>query len=313
MATNLLYFSLLLITLGAASGAILIANYLRKSYPSNFVESLFYYVILMCAFGVYGIWGLIFIKIILTGITLSENLQTMISYGIPFLGFPFLIMGWYMYLKFCYELSGSKVGRTASISYFFFLLFFFIVLGWSIAQKSGEVISLPGIGILYVYLVLDVLLTTWGLTILIHKSFKIITLTDVLVRNYVLLTAIFLILKIMSAYMYYLFPTSIPIFILFFFLAVVIPLVYFYSQRDRFIEMETSKSESSSIDNLIARYGITRREREIIKEVCSGKSNQEIADALFISLQTVKDHTHRIYLKMGIKSRAQLIRVIQLK
>ncbi len=313
MATNLIYFSLLLITLGAATGAILIANYLRRSYPVNFVQSLFYYVILMCAFGVYGIWGLIFIKVILTEVTLSDNLQTMISYAIPFLGFPFLIMAWYMYLRFCYELSGSKVGRLASVSYFFFLLFFLIVLGWSIAQKSDEVITMPGIGIIYVYLVLDVLLTAWGLIFLIIKSFKIKTITNVPVRNYVLLTAVFLLLKIISAYIYYLFPASIPVFILLFFLAVVIPVIYFYSQKDRFIVMNKSGSELSSLENMIARYGITKREQEIIKEVCSGKSNQEIADTLFISLQTVKDHTHRIYLKIGIKSRAQLIRIMQLK
>jgi DNA-binding CsgD family transcriptional regulator len=311
MATNLIYFSLLLITLGAATGAILIANYLRKSYPVNFVESLFYYVILMCAFGVYGIWGLIFIKIILTEVTLSENLQIMISYAIPFLGFPFLIMGWYMYLRFCYELSGSKVGRTASISYFFFLLFFFIALGWSIAQKSDEVTTIPGIGIIYVYLILDILLTAWGLISIINKSFGIKVMKDMPVRNYVMLTAVFLILKIMAAYIYYLIPAAIPVFILLFFLAVVIPLVYFYRQKERFIVM--NKGELSSFESLIARYGITQREREIIKEVCSGKSNQEIADALFISLQTVKDHTHRIYLKMGIKRRVQLIKLMQLK
>ena len=75
--------------------------------------------------------------------------------------------------------------------------------------------------------------------------------------------------------------------------------------------MDAGGSEMSSFDNLIARYGITRREREIIKQVCSGKSNQEIADTLFISLQTVKDHTHRIYLKMDIKSRVQLIKTMQ--
>jgi DNA-binding CsgD family transcriptional regulator len=313
MVTNLIYFSLLLITLGAATGAILIANYLRKSYPVNFMESLFYYVILMCAFGIYGIWGLIFIKIILAEVTLSENLQTMISYAIPFLGFPFLIMGWYMYLRFCYELSGSKVGRSASVSYFFFLLFFFIGLGWSIAQKSDEVITIPGIGIIYVYLVLDVFLTAWGLIFLMIKSLRISTMGLMPVRNYVMLTAIFLLLKILAAYMYYLFPAAIPVFILLFFLAVVVPMVYFYNQKDRFFIMENGRSEPSSFENLIARYGITQREREIIKEICSGKSNQEIADALFISLQTVKDHTHRIYLKMGIKRRVQLINIMQLK
>jgi DNA-binding CsgD family transcriptional regulator len=69
----------------------------------------------------------------------------------------------------------------------------------------------------------------------------------------------------------------------------------------------------SSEENLFARFGITRREREIVKQVCAGKSNQEIADTLFISLQTVKDHTHRIYLKMDIKSRVQLINLMQKK
>ena len=55
-------------------------------------------------------------------------------------------------------------------------------------------------------------------------------------------------------------------------------------------------------------YGITKRERQIVQEVCRGKTNQQIADTLYISLQTVKDHTHRIYSKMGIKSRIQLVR-----
>lgn len=313
MAITLIYFSLLLITLGAVSGAILIANYLRKSYPVDFIESYFYYVILMCAFGIYGIWGLIFIKIILQEITLSENLLSTITYAIPFLGFPFLIMAWYMYLRLCYELSGLKVGRSVSISYFFFHLFFFIMLGWLIAQKSEGALKIPGEGLLYVYLVLDVLLTAWGLIFLMLRSFKINIVADKLIRKYVLLTAAFLLLKIISAYIYHLFPATVPIFILLYFLAIVIPLVYFYSQKDGFIKMDKEESELSSFENLIARYGITQREREIIKEVCSGKSNQEIADALFISLQTVKDHTHRIYLKIGIKSRVQLIKIMQSK
>ena len=249
----------------------------------------------------------------MTEVTLSENLMSSITYAIPFLGFPFLIMAWYMYLRFCYELSGSKVGRSVSISYFFFLLFFLIVLGWSIAQKSSEFIAMLGVGIIYVYLVLDVVLTAWGLIFLLLESYKTRIIRDMPVRNYILLTAAFLLLKILSAYIYHLFPASIPFFILLFFLAVVIPLVYFYKHKDRFIPIDKGELEIASFENLIARYGITQREREIIKEVCSGKSNQEIADTLFISLQTVKDHIHRIYLKMDIKRRVQLINIMQLK
>ncbi|MCK4679003.1 MAG: LuxR family transcriptional regulator, partial [Bacteroidales bacterium] len=36
----------------------------------------------------------------------------------------------------------------------------------------------------------------------------------------------------------------------------------------------------------------------------------EIADALFISLQTVKDHNYNIYLKTGVRNRVELVNMI---
>ena len=43
--------------------------------------------------------------------------------------------------------------------------------------------------------------------------------------------------------------------------------------------------------------GITRREKEIISLIQAGKTNQEIADCLYISVATVKDHNHNIFRK----------------
>lgn len=63
---------------------------------------------------------------------------------------------------------------------------------------------------------------------------------------------------------------------------------------------------SACIDDLFERYGITKREQEIIRLVCEGKSNREIADELFISIATVKDHIYRIFQKTSVKSRIQL-------
>jgi ATP/maltotriose-dependent transcriptional regulator MalT len=54
------------------------------------------------------------------------------------------------------------------------------------------------------------------------------------------------------------------------------------------------------------KYDISRREAEVIELICKGMSNQEISDSLFISLQTVKDHVHRIFIKTGVKNRIQL-------
>jgi len=57
---------------------------------------------------------------------------------------------------------------------------------------------------------------------------------------------------------------------------------------------------------LPAKYDLTDREMEVVKLICEGKSNQEIADILFVSIDTIKDHNHNIFIKTGVKNRTQL-------
>jgi DNA-binding CsgD family transcriptional regulator len=71
-----------------------------------------------------------------------------------------------------------------------------------------------------------------------------------------------------------------------------------------------AKDARESSDAL-ARYGITPREREIIDLICAGKTNQEIAEGLFISLATVKDHNHNIFRKTGVRNRVQLVNLFR--
>jgi ATP/maltotriose-dependent transcriptional regulator MalT len=52
---------------------------------------------------------------------------------------------------------------------------------------------------------------------------------------------------------------------------------------------------------------LTRREREVLKLIAQGYANQQIADALFISLHTVKTHAQRINAKLGVERRTQAI------
>ena len=54
--------------------------------------------------------------------------------------------------------------------------------------------------------------------------------------------------------------------------------------------------------------GLTRREYEVIEQVASGKSNQEVADALFVSIKTVETHKKNILDKLGLKNSVQLVR-----
>ena len=53
---------------------------------------------------------------------------------------------------------------------------------------------------------------------------------------------------------------------------------------------------------------ISKREMEVLALITKGMSNQEIADALFISLNTVKSHSSRIFEKLEAKNRVQAIK-----
>lgn len=50
---------------------------------------------------------------------------------------------------------------------------------------------------------------------------------------------------------------------------------------------------------------LTKRETEVLKLIAQGKSNQEIADELFITLKTVKTHVSNILSKLQVDDRTQ--------
>jgi DNA-binding NarL/FixJ family response regulator len=51
---------------------------------------------------------------------------------------------------------------------------------------------------------------------------------------------------------------------------------------------------------------VSRREKEILSHLLSGKSNREISRELAISEKTVKNHLWKLYRKLGVKNRTQL-------
>jgi DNA-binding CsgD family transcriptional regulator len=55
--------------------------------------------------------------------------------------------------------------------------------------------------------------------------------------------------------------------------------------------------------------GITRRELEILELISQGMSNREIAGKLFVSENTVKTHSSRVFDKLGAKRRTQAVQL----
>jgi len=52
---------------------------------------------------------------------------------------------------------------------------------------------------------------------------------------------------------------------------------------------------------------LTERERDVLQQVAAGKSNSEIAAALYLSVATVKTHISRLLDKLACRDRAQLV------
>ncbi len=52
---------------------------------------------------------------------------------------------------------------------------------------------------------------------------------------------------------------------------------------------------------------LTEREMEVLKLIAEGKTNQEIADELFIALKTVKTHVSNILSKLQVQDRTQAV------
>jgi DNA-binding CsgD family transcriptional regulator len=55
--------------------------------------------------------------------------------------------------------------------------------------------------------------------------------------------------------------------------------------------------------------GITKRELEILELIAQGMSNREIADKLFVSENTVKTHSSRLFDKLSAKRRTQAVQI----
>jgi DNA-binding CsgD family transcriptional regulator len=75
-------------------------------------------------------------------------------------------------------------------------------------------------------------------------------------------------------------------------------------------EVQIQASESFSLNaERVRELGVTPRELEILALIAKGMSNREIADALFVSENTVKTHSSRLFDKLSAKRRTQAVQI----
>lgn len=78
------------------------------------------------------------------------------------------------------------------------------------------------------------------------------------------------------------------------------------SRKVRLVTVPASGSFSIDQEEL-KRTGISKREFEVLELMSKGNSNQEIAEKLFVSPNTIKTHCSSLFVKLNVKRRTQAI------
>ncbi len=66
---------------------------------------------------------------------------------------------------------------------------------------------------------------------------------------------------------------------------------------------------ASRLADRMIRPNLTPREMDVLRLVCRGRTNKEMASAMFISEETVKSHMKSLFLKLGVHDRAEAVSV----
>ena len=65
------------------------------------------------------------------------------------------------------------------------------------------------------------------------------------------------------------------------------------------------REAQNKVDSIVS--VLSKQERNIFEAILQEKTNKQICDELFISPRTVENYTSRLYAKIGVKSREELI------
>lgn len=301
---NLIITGLFLISAAIASGSIIIVSQLRTKYR---LDSLLYMQVFYFMFGFYALWGQVIIVSYLAPLINKPALDKIHEVSV-LLGTPFIVFGWSMFLKFINDFTGFKTWKAFNAVFLILNLAFLIIIGiWN--SKSEDIESLDILK--YYFIFSNFIYSTYVVIVILSNRGKQQLLKLNKGKNLAVGILLFMLTQNTSLVIYYSELWLVLVFIFLFFSGTAfVPVFLRYN-----LKIEEQKPVSVtlvySFEGFCAKYEISPREKDIIREICNGLSNQQIADKLFISLQTVKDHTHRIYGKTMATSRMQLMKMVQ--
>lgn len=215
-----------------------------------------------------------------------------------------VMMGAFLAL-FAHESTRSVVSLGMKCLFWAFsILFFFLMLYLPIFRSSPSMVDLgQGYQALTIYVTIC---QAYASAVLIRNRRRLAPPYDVFLPAFnTLLLAIGAFPVLNGLFHFGLLPrgSDIP-FAAFFFLAINVT-VMLVCARKLLNPDEGAKARAGAE---IPDFGLTGREKEIVPLIVEGLSNEEIAERLFISPHTVKNHVTNIFRKAGVASRFELLK-----
>jgi DNA-binding CsgD family transcriptional regulator len=279
---------------------------MRKRTDEKYFLYYLFFLVFISIYGLYGLWAPSFFWYTFPG---ADDQMTMerINRYLSLLGIPFLVAAWFTLLKFTEEIQSYKINRLllfilipVTIAFLFLSGIYSSPLpeGWPLSD-TGK-LTFAAVNIMYYFVAGITLLflrqedTPWKASRPIFWIGFSIILAGVFQTSHYVLIGIS--------------PLVDSIGIILYFIGMIIPMIVMV--RSPLIR-KIDEEGDDSFRSFCKRFEISPREAEVVREICLGKSNKEIADTLFISLQTVKDHTHNIFIKTDVKNRTQLTNLVR--
>ena len=83
-------------------------------------------------------------------------------------------------------------------------------------------------------------------------------------------------------------------------------ILFFFIYQELYVSRAEQQNERAHFEQFALKHDLSVREREVLRQIFEGKTNAEIAEALFISENTVKFHVRNLLQKTGCRNRKEL-------
>lgn len=297
-----------ILSVAIAAGSILLSAKLRSAFKADAFSTLLYYQTFYFTFGFYAFWGQVILASVFSAI-ISRELLHDVTTILVLLGAPFALFTWLMLIRFTRELSGGAIKSTFIFWFLSGNILFALMVGYAFSTFSSFD---PYKVIKFCFILLNFGYTLAGVAFLLFSGKKMVALcrTD---RRKLAAGLLLVVLLQNGTLMFYDDNVFVGLVFIFLFFTGGAFLPFYLRYQADLTVYYASSAGGITFETFCRTHEISPREQDIIRAICQGLSNQQIADKLFISLQTVKDHTSRIYFKTNCSSRARLIAMLNEK